>query len=145
MRESITISRATLHFICSCKLSSYSYALIVVSALVITACATVTDEQTLFEACFLDQSEGWEPLAEPPSNRDELLSKAFLFADGRETFREAWFGIGDDRLAACAYRARSRGCEDAGDYVMFRRVNSEWEQGDANGLDHIILCHERIR
>jgi len=121
------------------------HALIVVSALLVTACATVNNEQALFDACFLDRSEGWELLAEPPSNRDELLSNAFLFSDRRERFREAWFGIGEDRLAACAYRTRSRGCKDVGDYAMFQRVDSEWEQGDANGLEHIILCHERIR
>jgi hypothetical protein len=123
-----------------CAADAERYALTIVSAILATSCSIPAHEQALFDACFIDQSEGWEILAKPPSNRDELLSKESPFTGRREKFREAWFGIGVNQLAVCAYRNHSRGCKDVGDYMIFRRVKSGWEQGDGSGLDHIILC-----
>jgi hypothetical protein len=108
-------------------------------------CAGMPPEPAVFQAGFVDPAEGWELLKEPPENREYLLSQSDQF-DRRKRFREAWFGIGTDKLIVCAYRyPNSHRCRDAGDYDVFHRTSSGWEQGDGTGLEHIMSCHEPIR
>ena len=118
------------------------------ASVLLCSCASVPSEQQILAACDLDG--GLHLMAEPPPNREELLStkigryddvRSMLSLDTKR-FYEAWFARGSDTLVVCAYRVLQRTCSDVGDNMTFTRDGGQW---DLAAPDHIKICDPLIR